>query len=191
MPVFSDDDVERLAAPHVCRAWFAWLDLPAGPAWLHSGPGHLLVDGIEWLGMTDPVGGRLLSIDQLTEPRFTQAAAVVLTLTGVTSEFLQSFWSGRSAVEGRSAQIWWAAFDQETQKIIIPRKSLFPRGRMTSPKITMKGVSGRTATITVENLFSSRNYPVGGKWSSADQKRRYPGDLGLDFVGVDVTELWV
>ncbi|RYG99558.1 MAG: transcriptional regulator, partial [Alphaproteobacteria bacterium] len=31
--------------------------------------------------------------------------------------------------------------------------------------------------------------PFGGRWTSADQRRRYPGDKGLDYVGVKVTEI--
>ena len=43
-------------------------------------------------------------------------------------------------------------------------------------------------TVTLESIFSSQNYAFGGKWNGADQRRRYPGDKGLDFVGVKVTE---
>ncbi len=189
MTLFSDTDLARLTAPHICRAWFVWLDLPAGAAWLHSGTGRVTVDDIEWLGVTDPTGGRLLALSQVVEPRFGQAAAVTLTLTGVSAEFLAEFWSGRSAIEGRSARIWWAAIDQETQEIVIPRKLLFARGRMTSPKISTRGVSGRTASLTIESLWSTRNFPPGGRWNPADQRRRYPGDKGLDFVGVDIVEI--
>lgn len=189
MALFSDGDLTRLQAPHVCRAWFAWLDLPSGEAWLHSGTGRVTLDGIEWLGVTDPNGGRLLGLSQVVEPRFGQAAAVTLTLTGVSSEFLNSFWSSRREVEGRSAKVWWVALDQETQEVLIPRKLLFARGRMTSPKISTRGVGGRTASLTIESLWSTRNFPPGGRWSPADQKRRYPGDKGLDFVGVDIVEI--
>lgn len=190
MSLFTDADLDRLSAPHIVRAWFAWLDLPAGEAWLHSGVGRVKVDDVEWLGVTDPIGGRLLSLGSITEPRFGQASAITLTLTGVSDEFLASFWSGRRAVEGRSALIWWAALDPETQEILIPRKSLFPRGRLTSPKIHRDGLGTRTASITIESIWSARNYPPGGRWSPADQKRRYPGDKGLDFVGVDIKEMW-
>ena len=189
MSLFSATDMSRLEAPHICRGWFVRLDLPGGEAWLHSGTGRVMLDGIEWLGVTDPTGGRLLALSQVVEPRFGPAAAVTLTLSGVSAEFLAEFWSGRRAVEGRSADIWWAAFDQETQEVVIPRKRLFNRGRMTSPKISRRGVGGRTASLTIESLWSSRNFPPGGRWSPADQRRRYPGYKGLDFVGVDVVEI--
>lgn len=188
--MYSEADLDQLAAPNVDRAWFFELDLPTGVVHLHSGVGRVVVDGIPWLGVTDPVGGRVLSMGMVSEPRFGQAAAVILTLTGVTSEFLSSFWSGRRAVEGRSASIWWASVDVESQQILISRKALFRGGRMTAPGISMTGATGRVATLTVESPFSAKNYPVGGRWNGSDQRRRHPGDKGLDFVGVEVMEHW-
>lgn len=62
--------------------------------------------------------------------------------------------------------------------------------QFTSPKISWSGIGTRTVQITVENIFSAQNYAPGGRWNPADQKRRFPGDLGLDFVGVDIVEYW-
>lgn len=187
---FTDKEKEQLAAPHVCRAWFAALDLPSGMAYLHSGTGRVALDGLEWRGVTDPIGGRLLSIGTVEEPQFGQAASLTLMLTGCDAAFLRSVYASRAALEGRSAEVWWVAFDPETQEVLIPRKRMFPRGRITSPKISWSGIGTRTVQITVENIFSAQNYAPGGRWNPADQKRRFPGDLGLDFVGVDIVEYW-
>ena len=47
--VFAAEDIERLLAPHVTRAWFARLELPSGELFLHSGVGRVVLDGVTWL----------------------------------------------------------------------------------------------------------------------------------------------
>ena len=188
--IFSPIEAEKLARPHVARAWFVALHLPTGLLRLHSGVGRVNVGGYEWRGVTDPIGGRLVSIQGVEEPAFGQAAAVSITLTGITQAFLQSFHSNARVMEGAEAEIYWAAFDAETQEVIIGLKKLFPHATISAPAIQWSGLGTRTVSLTIESIWSSQNFAPGGKWNSADQKRRYPGDLGLDFVGVKVEENW-
>src|SRR5690349_12409889 len=113
--IISATDADRLARPHIARLWFAQLDLPDGMQYLHSGTGRVTVDGQEYRGVSDPIGGRLVSIGQLDEPQFGQAAAVQIVLTGVDRTFIQSVHATARQIEARSANISWAAFDGETQ----------------------------------------------------------------------------
>lgn len=186
--VFSPTDIERLARPHVARAWFAELDLPSGLARLHNGVGRVSVGGYEWLGVTDPLGGRMVAVTGVEEPVFGQAAAVMITLTGANKAFLQSVHATARQIEGRDASIYWAAFDGETQQILIEPKLLFPRGKMTAPAIQWTGIGVRLVTLTIESIWSAKNFAPGGRWNAADQKRRYPGDRGGEFIGVTVSE---
>lgn len=184
---FSPTDAARLAAPHVARAWLAVLDLPAGTVYLHSGVGTVTVMGHDWLGVADPGNAaRLVAVDQIKEPRFGAAAAVTFTLAGVTAEFMRSI--RLTNVEGRAAEVYWAAFDPEDGQVIGSPVLLFPRGRMTAPSRKRQGIGTRIVSLTVENVWSGLNYAPGGRWNQADQRRRYPGDKGLDFVGVTVVE---
>lgn len=182
--------MENLARPHVARAWFARLDLPSGVAHLHSGTGRVTIAGQEWVGVSDPIRGQLVSVSQVEEPAFGQAAAVTVTLGGANKEFIQSVHATAREIEGREAEISWAAFDGETQEILIGLKKLFPRGRMTSPSIQWSGIGRRTVSITIENIFSAQNFAPGGRWNSTGQQQRYPGDLGLEFIGVAISESW-
>lgn len=187
--IFSAADQDALARPHVARAWLVSLDLPGGWVYLHSGVGRVNVAGQTWRGVTDPsVPGRLLSIGTIKEPRFGQAAAITFTLGGVTADFMRSL--RLNSVEGRTANVYWCAFDAETQQVIIQPTLLFPFGRMTSPSRRAEGIGTRTVSLTIESIWSSMNYPSGDRWTYGDQLRRYPGDQGLQFVGVDILEQW-
>lgn len=186
---FSPTEAAALARPHVMRAWLVEFDLPSGVLRLHNGAGTVMVGGKEWSGVSDPtVPGRMVSVSQVEEPRFGAAAAITFQLGGVTADFLKSL--REVSIEGRSARVYWAAFDGETQEVIGSPVLLFPGGRLTSPARRREGIGTRTVEITIENLWSSLNYAPGGRWNPADQKRRYPGDKGLDFQGVEVVENW-
>lgn len=190
MAIFTEADLDWLARPHIARAWFLDLDLPAGHAYLHSGTGRVTAGGHEWRGVTDPIGGQIVSLANVEEPRFGQAVAVSITLSGANKEFFKSVHTDAKSIEGRSGDLYWAAFDGETGKIWnAGLRRLFP-GKITSPALQWSGIGVRTVSITLESIWSSQNYAVGGKWQGADQRRRYPGDKGLDFVGVDVSENW-
>jgi hypothetical protein len=189
--LFSPEETARLRAPHIARAWFALLDLPSGPSRLHSGVGRVQAGGYEWRGVTDPVGGRLLSLEGVEEPAFGQAAAVTITLSGADIAFLRSVDIAADAIEGRLAELSWAMFDGETQEIIGGLKKLFPRGRMSAPQLQWQGLGRRIVSLTIESAWSSQNFPPGGRWNGADQRRRHAGDKGLDFVGVKIEENWI
>jgi hypothetical protein len=190
MAIFTEAELDWLARPHIARAWFLDLDLPSGHAYLHNGTGRITIGGHEWRGVTDPVGGQIVSMGNVEEPRFGQAVAVDITLSGANKDFFKSVHASARAIEGRRGDLYWAAFDAETATI-WPRGlvRLFP-GKITSPLLQWQGIGVRTVSITLESIWSSQNYAVGGKWQGADQRRRYPGDKGLDFVGVKVSENW-
>lgn len=190
MAIFTEADLDWLARPHVARAWFLELDLPSGISRLHNATGRVHAGGYEWRGVTDPIGGTLVSIDSVEEPRFGQAVAANIMLSGANREFFKSVHVSAKAIEGRRGDLYWAAFDAETAKL-WPRGlvRLFP-GKITSPLLQWQGIGVRTVSITLESIWSSQNYAVGGKWNGAGQRLDFPGDKGLDFVGVKVSENW-
>ncbi len=189
--IISAADAALLVRPHVARAWFGDFDLPSGMSYLHSGVGRVTVNGHEYRGVTDPVGGRLVSISDVDEPQFGQAPSVTITLTGVDRAFISEVMSSGRQIEGRSATIYWAMFDGETQRILTSLVPVFPFGRMTAPSITWQGIGVRVVTFTIESIWQAKNFAPGGRWNPADQRKRFAGDLGLDFVGVAVSENWV
>lgn len=193
MPLFSTDDQAALAGPHVGRAWFADITLPTtSPATrlrLHNGVGTVTLGGYEWRGVTDPIGGRLVSVSEVEDPQYGQAPAVTIGLTGVDLEFLRSIRATARDLEGAPCDMYWCMVDPETGDVLISLKRLFP-GTLSAPVITLAGPGRRGIGFTVESIWSAKNFKPGRRWNSADQQRLYPGDLGLDFMGVQVADNW-
>lgn len=189
MAIFSEADFYRLSAPHIARAWFAEIDLPSGIKRLHNGVGDVPAGGHLWTGITDPIGGQLVGIDQVEDPRFGQAPTVVIMIGGITLDFWREIKQTAREMEGRRCDIFWAEFDAETGEIGVTLKKLFP-GRITSPSLHKSGPAIRSAAITIESMWQSQNYPFGGRWNATDQQRRYPGDLGGQFIGVKTQEIF-
>lgn len=188
MPIFSEADFERLSAPHVARAWFCEIDLPSGVKRLHSGVGRVTAGGFEWRGVSDPIGGQLVRVEAVEDPRFGQAAAVAITIGGISAEFWTEIKTTAREMEGDRFDLHWASFDPETGIIDVTLKKLFP-GKLSSPAL-FRSFGVRHCVFTVESLWQSQNYPFGGRWNAADQERRFSGDLGGQFIGVKVQEIF-
>lgn len=187
--MFTNAEREFLRRPHIARAWFLRLGLPSGTWRLHNGVGRKVVGGVEWRGVTDLGGQQLVAISAVEDPRFGQAAKVDITLAGINVNFLRSVKDQAREIEGAPADLYWCAFDQETHEPWSGGlKKLFP-GYLSSPKRQSQGIGLRTVSFTIETLWQSQNFVFGGSWTDADQQQRYPGDKGLQYVGVKVTEV--
>ena len=189
MALFTADDMDALAGPHVSRAWFGYFDLPSGEAWLHNGVGRITVEGQEYRGVSDPVAGQLVSVSAVEDPRFGQAAKVDIILGGVNATFFKSVKTDARDIEGREAIIRFGMFDPETGEIVMVKR-MFP-GKMSAPSLHRQGIGTRYVGLTIEGFWEAQNFPFGGRWTDGDQRRRYPGDKGLMYVGVKVAEQWI
>src|SRR5690606_17169053 len=137
---------------------------------------------------TDPVGGQLVSISAVEDPRFGQAAKVDIILGGVDAPLFRTVKEDARNLERRTAILRFGAFDPETGEIKLFKKML--PGRMSAPTLHRQGVGIRYVGLTIESFWEAQNYPFGGRWTYADQLRRYPGDKGLMYVGTKVNEQW-
>lgn len=189
MPIFSSADRAYLAGPHVSRMWLAELDLPSGIKRVHNGVGRIELEGHEWRGVTDPGGMHLVQLEAVEDPRFGQATSVTITLGGITSAAWKEIKHTAREIEGRRCDLLWGSFNPEYPELQVGLKKLFP-GKISSPSLHREGIGVRYATFTIESTWQSQNYPFGGRWSSTGQKKRYPGDMGGQFIGVKVHEIF-
>ena len=167
---------------------FVELDLPSGWARFHSGVGSITVDGRDWVGVTDPIMGMVAAVETVREPRIGEAAGAQLVLQGANVEFLRSVHATKREIEGRTANLYFAVFDAETATIIGRLIPQILNGYMSSPTILEQGIGVRTVSLTIETMWSSKNFAPGNKWNGAGQRKLFPNDKGLDFVGQKIVE---
>lgn len=186
MTIFSEDDLAHLAAPHVRRAWFAHLVFPKGERRLHTGMGPVTIGGHTWEGLSDPFGGQLVGIGTVEEPEFGSAAYVDVMMSGANRTFLRSIWADRAAVEGLPCDLYFAVFDAETGAVLIDLKLLFP-GRLSGLRFAFGRNTIRSIQLKVVSPFEGLNFSeTQAMWSPAGQRRRHPGDKGLDQINADI-----
>lgn len=186
--IFSPTDFDLLSGHHVCSSWFLELNLPGGWHYLHSGTGRINLGGRLWRGVSDPIAGSLVSVSNISEPRKGVARAVQIVMSGADRQFLQSIHAARGTIEGREANLHFAVSDPETGKIIMGLHQLFP-GYISSPEIVSEAIGLRTVAVKIESRWAGMRFDPLGMWSPAGQRKRYPGDLGMDFMGVNISEL--
>ena len=189
--IFTEEEIALLSRPHVARAWFGAFDLPGGMVRLHAGVGDIAIGGYTWTGVTNPLSGQLVSLGMVEEPAYGQAAALQIVIAGASREFIASVHAYARAIEAGRVSIYFALFDQESETALTGLKNMFmPFGLMSAPVLQWAGIGRRSMMLTVESVWAAKNYPPVGKWNGPAQRARYPGDKGLDFVGVKISENW-
>lgn len=184
----SAADLVALEAPHVARATFVDVQLASGRRRFHSGVGTVTIGGHEWEGVNDPFGGQLVSIGQIVEPRLGEAPSIDVVFSGANREWFRQL--ATETIEGTPCDVYWAMFDGETGEVILDLRLLF-RGRLSAPTLSRVGLALRDVSVTIESVYVGLQYPVPEmEWTTASQRRRYPGDRGLDWLGSDLIEVW-
>lgn len=188
MTFYAAEDLDKLSGPHIQRAWFAHVVLPSGERRLHTGLGPVEIGGHVWEGVSDPFGGQLVSVGSIEEPRFGQAPAVDVVISGANREFLKTVWDDRHTVEGAQCDLYFATFDAETGEAVIGLRKLYP-GKITAPKFAFVGAAVRAVQLRIVSIWEGLNFPAAGaQWSPAGQRQRFPGDKGLDFINAPIIE---
>jgi len=131
----------------------------------------------DWDGKTFTGAGDLLGITPIEETDEVKASGVTLTLTGVRSQDIAL----ALAEPGRNlpGKIWFALMTPEEE--IIPDPRIVFRGRMDVVSID-DSVDGATIRVSYENEMITFEKPREVRYTSEEQKRLFPDDLGCDFI---------
>lgn len=138
-------------------------------AW--SGYGTLLWNGFEWSGT-----GTLLSVSNISETNETAAQGVTVSLSGIPSDLISLTLA--EVKQGASGKIYFGLLDDQT---VINNPILLFSGKLDIPSISDEGEFAEI-TITYESRLIDLERPRINRYTPEDQKRLFPGDLGLDYV---------
>lgn len=191
---FTTEDKDFLARSlHIARGWYAEITLPGDDVRrFHTGVGRQTINGEVYYGVQDPLRGQLVEVSDVVEARSGETAKLDITLAGVTSAFFASIKDQAADIEGQPARIYWAAVDQESEKIWPSGLKLLFDGQLSSPKRQWANNDGqriRVITMTIEGPFNSENYSWGRMFSYSGQLREVSGDQYFQFLGVQVKEV--
>ena len=133
-----------------------------------TGYGELEIDGTTYLG-----AGHLLQISSIEETSEIAARGATLTLSGIPSETLSLALS--EPYQGRLCKIYFGFTSAPAD-----RAEIFS-GYMDQMNID-EGADTSSIQLQVENKLIDLERQRVSRYTSAYQKSKYPGDLGLDFV---------
>lgn len=145
-------------------------DSPSVPLYLWTGYGDLLYMGKTYLGT-----GLALNISSVEETTEIEAKGANITLSGIPSSVFSLALS--EPYQGRECVIYLGV---KTSTGSIEFVEVFS-GELDQMNI-LEASDTATVAVTAENVLIKLERPIVRRFTSEDQKSRYPYDLGLDFV---------
>lgn len=138
--------------------------------------------GFEWAGL-----GGLIAIEPIREGGALQGQDLAATLSGVPLAYVALALS--ETVTGRRAVIYLGALDRTTH-VMVDAAPLWA-GQMDQMTL-VEGAQTASITLKLEHEMVDWARPAGGRYTSADQQARFPGDLGLDMIAqtVEMNVVW-
>lgn len=185
MGLFPETIAHALSGGRVDVAWLVRFDFTSETMRLWNGNGQLeTVDGAVWEGI-----GQLGGVSGIEQAVNGEAPQATFTLSGIDADIMRLARDEFEAqVKGRLVYVLIQFFgvddedDPDNQRPLDAPYSLWC-GRILSPTFTLDANGERSVSIAAESLFSLRSRPNYAMYTDADQRRRFPGDRGFEFVG--------
>lgn len=187
MGLFPETIAHSLAGGRVTFSWLVKFDFTSETIRLWTNGYGLLktADGAKWEGT-----GRLGAVSGIEQAINGEAPQATFTLSGIDAEIMRLARDEFVAeVKGRLVYVLIQFFgvddpeDPDNQRPLDSPFSLWC-GRCLTPTFTLDSVTGeRSVSIAAESIFTLRSRPNYALYTDADQRRRFPGDRGFEFVG--------
>lgn len=176
-PFINEINAQQLRPEILVRIYF-----DSGTTYNWTGVGPLVYNGNTYDGLGD-----LVSFGRMEESTVNKANGTVMVLSGIKSSLVSI--ALQEEYQGREVEIDFAVLNAAGTSV-LGAYQLFA-GKMDVMEIEDNGESA-TISVTVENENIDLFTPVGGNYTSEDQKARYPGDKGLDFIPFiqDIEIIW-
>lgn len=144
------------------------IDFSSGPLYMWSGYGDLVIGSKTYLG-----AGQLLNVSSVEETTEIEAKGATITMSGIPSSFLSLALT--EPYQGRECRIYFGMTSAPADYVEVFA------GELDQMNISEEATSA-TVAVTVENILIKLERPVVRRFTSEDQKSRFPSDRGLEFV---------
>lgn len=181
MGLFSAPQLAALAGKTVRAATLCDFDFDGQPTYLWNGFGEIVIASKTYLG-----AGESGAIEGLEDIRLPESQRVTFTLSGVSdgpADLLSIALDDTDIVQGRSVTVYQAFFDDAWAAIGDPvaiYQGIMQQPRVTRERMTEGGGARVTISLPAENLFFARARPPAGRYTAAEQNRRFAGDKFCD-----------
>ena len=160
-----------LSAGVIVPAFLADLTFKTGTQYVWSGIGPLIYAGNTYQGV-----GTLGSIGTITEGTSVQANGTTVTLSGIDPTLYGDCMEDIQL--GASAKLRFALLSQST---IIGAPALIFSGLVDQPTVS-EGSDTISITLNLETRMTNLQRPRMSRYSSADQRIKFPTDNSMQFV---------
>lgn len=144
------------------------IDLDGGALYLWTGYGDLTIGAKTYLG-----AGQLLSLSSVEETTEIEAKGASLTLSGIPSSFISAALT--QPYQGRECRIYFGVTNSPADYVEVFA------GELDQMNV-VEAADTATIQVTAENVLVRLERPAVRRFTDQDQKSRYPGDRGLEFV---------
>lgn len=165
----------ELESANIAPILLAQLEFDSGTLYMWNGYGTLTWEGKDYLG-----GGNLVTVATLEETQELEAKSLVVTLSGIPTSLLSLALNERT--RGRAFRMWLGAMDtggSPLQLIGDPYRAF--TGLMDVMEISDDGDTALIRLSVESSLLIGQRVKV-FHYTSEDQKKTYPNDLGLDMI---------
>lgn len=191
----TQEMIDEFSGPAVRPVFMGEFYFDSGYIGMWTGFGTLEWSGKEYLG-----GGNFIGLSPVTETQDVQAKGIVLSLNGIPSSLISLALLERS--RGRKFNLYLASVSttrhvatEDEPGVVLTEDGgavLLENQLIDSPYRIFSGLmdvmeftdNGQTADIrlSVENTLIIGQRSKIGRYTPEDQKKRFPGDKGLDFI---------
>jgi hypothetical protein len=140
----------------------------SGALYVWTGYGDLTISGKTYLG-----AGQLINISSVSETTEMEAKGATLTMSGIPASFLSL--ALQEPYQGRECRIYFGMTSNPSDYVEIFSGELDQMNIEEQAETAM-------ISVTAENVLIKLERPVVRRFTSEDQKSRFPQDRGLEFV---------
>jgi hypothetical protein len=180
MSLFPDTIKAALGGRTVRASFLVLFDFVTEPMYIWTGAGSIDTGGHTWKGL-----GNFGSITGLEQAINGEAPETTFTLSGIDSTIVSVARDEfESEAKDRLAKVLLQFHNYEDDRPLelFDEPYAIWAGRIQTARFELQGPAKRTISVAAESLFSLRSRPNFSQYTDSDQRSRFSGDRGFEFV---------